>query len=102
MASVAPDELWRLWKTEQITPEMAIGQLIQNQVNHEQAMQSANLARTTLRRELDGCAAQLKTHQKLLETLQQAIANLQRVAEGSAHPSKPRSRKDTPNTDTQP
>ncbi len=44
MASVASNELWRLWKMEQITPEMAIGQLIQNQVNQEQTMQSADLS----------------------------------------------------------
>lgn len=101
MASIAPTELWQLWKTEQITPEMAIGQLLQNQVQHEQTIQSANLARATLRRELDGCAAQLKTHQKLLETLQQDVANLQRVVDGSAHTPKQRPRKDDPNAGAQ-
>jgi len=102
MATEPPHTLWKLWKQDQISAEIAIGYLIQNQVNQEQAIQSANLARTTFHHELSGCAAQLKTHQKLLETLQQAMANLQRVVEGPARPSKPRSRKDTPNTDTQP
>lgn len=101
MASVASNELWRLWKMEQITPEMAIGQLIQNQVNQEQTMQSADLTRTILRHELDDYAAHLKTHQKLLERLQQDVANLQRVVAGSARTPKQCPRQDDPNVSTQ-
>ena len=35
MVAVAPSELLRQWEREQITLEMAIGQLIQNQVKQQ-------------------------------------------------------------------
>lgn len=38
MAAVPPNELWNLWKQEQISSEMAIGQLIQNQVDQQTAL----------------------------------------------------------------
>ena len=38
MAAVPPQELWKLWKQEQITSEMAIGQLIQNQAEQQNAL----------------------------------------------------------------
>jgi len=38
MAALPPQELWKLWKQEQITSEMAIGQLIQNQAEQQTAV----------------------------------------------------------------
>lgn len=38
MAALPPQELWKLWKQEQITSEMAIGQLIQNQAEQQTAL----------------------------------------------------------------
>ena len=40
MAAVAPTELLRQWELEQITSEMAIGQLIQNQVKQQELLES--------------------------------------------------------------
>jgi len=38
MSALPPQELWKLWKQEQISSEMAIGQLIQNQAEQQSAL----------------------------------------------------------------
>lgn len=96
MATEPPNNLWKLWTQEQITAEMAIGYLIQNQVHQEQSQHTTNLARTNVRRELDDFAAQLKTHQKTLETLQQSVTKLQSVVDGPARTPKKLTRPDDP------
>ncbi len=100
MATEPPAELWKLWKQEQLTTEMAIGYLIQNQVKHEQAMIAANQARAGLRSDLDYTVAQVKTHQKILESLQPAFAKLQSAVDGLVRNPKQAIRKDAPNTGT--
>ena len=101
MATEPPTDLWKLWKQEQISTEMAIGYLIQNQVQQEQAMSAATLVRTGLRNDLDGLVVQVKTHQKILEALQQAFGKLQSAVDGLVRSPKQAIRKDKPNTNTQ-
>ena len=64
MGTVSPTELLRLWKLEQVTLEMAIGYLIQNQVKLDRAIQAANISRSGLRTDVDGLIAHTKTDQK--------------------------------------
>ena len=99
MATEPPSTLWKLWTQEQITTEMAIGYLIQNQVHQEQSQHATNLARASLRRELDDFATQLKTHQKALETLQQSVTKLHSVVDRPARTAKKRLRPDDPTAD---
>lgn len=61
MAAVPPAELWRKWELEQITPEMAIGQLIQNQVQQQDLLERNNRTLSTLQRDVDS----LITHTEL-------------------------------------
>ena len=53
MAAVAPDELLRQWELEQITPEMAIGQLIQNQVKQHALLESNSRTLSIIRLDVD-------------------------------------------------
>ena len=53
MAAVPPNELWKLWKQEQITSEIAIGQLIQNQVKQQAQIDANNRALATVRADVD-------------------------------------------------
>lgn len=49
MGAVPPEELARLWSQEQITPEMAIGQITQNLVRLQSALEAQRqLLQTTL------------------------------------------------------
>lgn len=53
MAAVAPTELLRQWELEQITPEMAIGQLIQNQVKQQALLDSNSRTFSIMRVDVD-------------------------------------------------
>lgn len=64
MGTVSPDELLRLWELEQITLEMAVGYLIQNQVKHDKAIQAANLSRSSLRADIDSLIVHTKMEGK--------------------------------------
>ena len=64
MGTVTPTELLRLWELEQVTPEMAIGHLIQNQINLDKAIQAANLSRSGLRADVDSLIAHTKMERK--------------------------------------
>lgn len=57
MATMPPDELLRLWSRENLTPEMAIGHLIQNLVHHQAALAAMQSALSGLRKDVEGIAA---------------------------------------------
>ncbi|MBV7335959.1 hypothetical protein KFU94_48525 [Chloroflexi bacterium TSY] len=61
MAAIAPTELLRQWELEQITPEMAIGQLIQNQVKQQEFLESNSRMLSIIRLDVDS----LITHTEL-------------------------------------
>ncbi|NJM07064.1 hypothetical protein HC891_14130 [Candidatus Gracilibacteria bacterium] len=52
MAAVAPDELLRLWASEEITPEQAIGQLVQQLTRLSATVDVQRLSLAQLQREL--------------------------------------------------
>ncbi|MBV7333482.1 hypothetical protein KFU94_56990 [Chloroflexi bacterium TSY] len=58
MAAVPPTELLRQWELEQITPEMAIGQLIQNQVKQQELLELNSRTLSIIRFDVDS----LNTH----------------------------------------
>lgn len=58
MAAVPPQELWKLWKQEQITSEMAIGQLIQNQAEQQNALDAQRQTIAMLQAQMDKLFAQ--------------------------------------------
>ena len=53
MSTHQPDQLWQLWKQEQIDSTMAIGYMLQNLVLHQEAITKLNTAFAQVRRELD-------------------------------------------------
>ena len=53
MSAVAPTELLQQWKLEQITPEMAIGQLIQNQIKQQELLESNSRTLSVIRVDVD-------------------------------------------------
>jgi len=53
MGAVAPNELWQQWKQATITLEIAIGQLIQNQVKQQAQIDANNRALATVRADVD-------------------------------------------------
>ena len=57
MAAVPPNELWNLWKQEQITSEMAIGQLIQNQVDQQTTLDAHRRTIANLQTQMDNLLA---------------------------------------------
>ncbi len=61
MAAVAPAELLQQWKLDQITPEMAIGQLIQNQVKQQELLERNSRTLSIIRIDVDS----LITHTEL-------------------------------------
>lgn len=58
MAAVPPQELWKLWKQEQITAEMAIGQLIQNQAEQQSALDAQRQTIALLQAQMNQLLAQ--------------------------------------------
>ena len=58
MAAVPPQELWKLWKQEQITSEMAIGQLIQNQAEQQSALDAQRQTIALLQAQMNQLLAQ--------------------------------------------
>ncbi|MFN8486908.1 MAG: hypothetical protein U0350_04895 [Caldilineaceae bacterium] len=58
MAAVPPQELWKLWKQEQITSEMAIGQLIQNQAEQQSALDTQRQTIANLQAQMNKLLAQ--------------------------------------------
>ena len=58
MAALPAEELWKLWQQEQITSEMAIGQLIQNQVDQQSALKAHHQAIANLQTQIDPLFAQ--------------------------------------------
>jgi len=58
MAALPAEELWKLWKQEQITSEMAIGQLIQNQVDQQSALDTQRQTIANLQTQIDRLLAQ--------------------------------------------
>ena len=61
MAAITPAELLQQWRMAQITPEMAIGQLIQNQVTQQALLEQNSRTLSSLRTDAD----RLLTHMKL-------------------------------------
>lgn len=61
MAAVTPAELLQQWHLAQVTPEMAIGQLIQNQVTQQALIEQNSRTLSNLRTDAD----RLITHTKL-------------------------------------
>ncbi|MEZ4864746.1 MAG: hypothetical protein R3C14_25770 [Caldilineaceae bacterium] len=61
MAAITPAELLQQWRLAQITPEMAIGQLIQNQVTQQALLEQNSRSLSNLRADAD----RLITHTKL-------------------------------------
>ena len=57
MSAVAPTELLRKWELEQITPEMAIDQLIQNQVKQQELLESNSRTLSIIRIDVDSLIA---------------------------------------------
>ena len=57
MATVPPDELLRLWSKENVTPEMAIGHLIQNLVQQHAMIVALQGTLSALRSHVDGITA---------------------------------------------
>jgi len=53
MATVTPDELLKLWRSEQISAELAITYLIQNQARHEVTIITTNISHARLRLDVD-------------------------------------------------
>jgi hypothetical protein len=64
LGTISPTELLRLWKLEQVTLEMAIGYLIQNQAKLDKAIQAANISRSGLRADVDRLIAHTKMERK--------------------------------------
>ncbi|MFN8488638.1 MAG: hypothetical protein U0350_13645 [Caldilineaceae bacterium] len=58
MAAVPPQELWKLWKQEQITSDMAIGQLIQNQAEQQTALDAQRQTIAHLQSQINQLLAQ--------------------------------------------
>ncbi len=58
MAAVPPNELWSLGQQDQITSEMAIGQLIQNQVDQQRALKAHHQVIANLQTQIDRLLAQ--------------------------------------------
>ncbi|MFQ5434860.1 MAG: hypothetical protein ACE5FD_08285 [Anaerolineae bacterium] len=53
MGTVSPKELLKLWQLEKLTPEMAVGHIIQNLVHIQKAVDATNTAFFTLRADVD-------------------------------------------------
>ena len=53
MAALTPEELWKLWKQELLSSEMAIGQLIQNQVKQQIELEAHGRALFTLQTQVE-------------------------------------------------
>jgi hypothetical protein len=53
VGTITPAELLQLWIQEQLTPEMAIGHLIQNLAQHQTALDAYGRSLTTLRADLE-------------------------------------------------
>ncbi len=53
MGALAPNELLQQWKQATITLEMAIGQLIQNQVKQQEQIDANNRALANVRADID-------------------------------------------------
>lgn len=64
MGTISPTKLLRLWKLEEITPEMAIGYLIQNQVQREKTLQTMALSYSNLRADVDKLIVHTKMGRK--------------------------------------
>ncbi len=64
MGTVSPAELLKLWALEQVTLEMAIGHLIQNQVRLDKTIQAINLSNSNLRADVDSLIAHTKMERK--------------------------------------
>lgn len=64
MGTVKPIALLKLWDLEQITPEMAIGYLIQNQIELDKAIQEVKLSQSSLQTDVNSLIAHTKMQQK--------------------------------------
>ena len=60
MAAVTPAELLQQWRLAQITTEMAIGQLIQNQVTQQALLEQNSHALSSLRADAERLITQTK------------------------------------------
>jgi hypothetical protein len=53
MGTISPQELTQMWQRETISPEMAIGHILQNLVNLQKALDATNTTYFTLRADLE-------------------------------------------------
>jgi len=53
MATYTPDELWHLWKTEQLPLEMATGHLLQHLIQLHSVLENERAAVLSLRADVD-------------------------------------------------
>ncbi len=53
MGALPPQELWSLWKQDQITSEIAIGQLIQNQAEQQITLNAHRQTIANLQAQMD-------------------------------------------------
>lgn len=68
MSTYQPDQLWQLWKREEIDSPMVIGYMLQNMVLQQEAITKLNTSLTQVRRELDQMAQQTKAPTPLKAT----------------------------------
>lgn len=61
MSAVTPNELLQQWKQATITPEMAIGQLIQHQVKQQEQIDAHSRILALVRADIDRLLAQVDT-----------------------------------------
>ncbi|NIT62020.1 MAG: hypothetical protein GWN00_39250 [Aliifodinibius sp.] len=57
MDTMTPQELLRQWRLEKMTPEMAMGHLLQNLVKIQRAMDATNITLYNLRADVDSLIA---------------------------------------------
>lgn len=57
MTTIHPEELLALWQNQRLTVEAAVGQLLENVVRLQTAVEAANFSRAHLRSDVDGLLA---------------------------------------------
>ncbi|HMQ52976.1 MAG TPA: hypothetical protein PKE64_08130 [Anaerolineae bacterium] len=60
MTTIHPEELLALWQNQRLTVEAAVGQLLENVVRLQTAIEAANLSRAHLRSDIDRLLAQAR------------------------------------------
>jgi hypothetical protein len=53
LLTLTPNELLKLWASQQMTSEMVIGQLIQNQIRQQAAIEAITITLSSLRIDID-------------------------------------------------